>query len=480
MHYEDFDCLIDRADNGYKIRVLNSPAGQALCETQLPFSELEIENFILKVSLSRRMRRGIESPELETVRDFGERLFRAFFKDEIGVCLLRSLDDVKRQNAGLRLRLRLADAPELLDLPWEYLYNPTFKRFFCLSDYSSLNRYMDLPQLISPLFVKPPLRVLVMVSAPFDAPELNVEQEWANLKTALHELENRGLFVIDRLQAATLQALRTQLRKAEYHVFHFIGHGSFDKSARKGSILLEDEHRRRHEITSEHLADVLHNEPTLRLVILNACEGGRTSRSDPFAGAAQKIVQQGIPAVIAMQFAVTDSAAIAFSEVFYGKIAKGLSLDESLAETRQALYDRHHQMEWATPVLYMRAKDGRLFDIAASKQAQGTNAQSEKDSKPHSENFDALYSMQVRLSVLYYLDSQSHNAKGLSIKEIVTALGIQRRKFLVPVLDELAQAALIDKTKMEKRAFWKITDTGRETVSKLHESIATRVQWASK
>ncbi|HEX2370177.1 MAG TPA: CHAT domain-containing protein, partial [Acidimicrobiia bacterium] len=63
---------------------------------------------------------------------------------------------------------------------------------------------------------------------------------------------------------------------------------------------------------------ILHGYRPLRLALLNACEGARGSASDPFAGAAQSLVQQGIPAVIAMQFPITDRAAILFAQEFYG------------------------------------------------------------------------------------------------------------------------------------------------------------------
>ena len=44
--------------------------------------------------------------------------------------------------------------------------------------------------------------------------------------------------------------------------------------------------------------------------MLNACEGARADVTNPFAGTAQQLMQQGIPAVVAMQFEITDDAAI--------------------------------------------------------------------------------------------------------------------------------------------------------------------------
>jgi hypothetical protein len=54
----------------------------------------------------------------------------------------------------------------------------------------------------------------------------------------------------------------------------------------------------------------------LRLVALNACEGARLSPTDPFAGVAGTLVSLGLPAALAMQFEITDSAAILLAKEF--------------------------------------------------------------------------------------------------------------------------------------------------------------------
>ena len=68
---------------------------------------------------------------------------------------------------------------------------------------------------------------------------------------------------------------------------------------------------------------ILRDFSSLRLAILNACEGARTSRSDPFAGVAGSLVQRDIPAVVAMQFEISDEAAIVFAGEFYEQLAAG-------------------------------------------------------------------------------------------------------------------------------------------------------------
>jgi hypothetical protein len=140
--YLDFDLLIQRAGTAYRAQVVNSPAGQATIEFSIPFSNLELENFLLKVGRPQRGFRRIDSPEVESAKAFGQRLFSAIFNDELRACLRSSLDETSRQGTGLRIRLRLTDVPELADLPWEYLYNPVLNRFLALSVTTPIVRYL--------------------------------------------------------------------------------------------------------------------------------------------------------------------------------------------------------------------------------------------------------------------------------------------------------------------------------------------------
>ena len=363
--YLDFDLSIQREQGGYRARA-DSPAGQAAVAFTLPFSDLELENFLLRVGRTRRGTRRIDSPEVTAAKAFGERLFSSVFAGEVRGCLRSSIEEARRRGGGVRIRLRLADAPELADLPWEYLYNPNLNRFLSLSTETPVVRYLDLPERIEPLLVSPPVRVLVMISSPVDFPGLDVEREVANLHDALGDLERRGLVAIERLPGASLSALQRRLRQGSVHVFHFVGHGGFDQASQDGVLVLEGDGRRGRPVSGQDLGLLLHDHRPLRLAVLNACEGARTSRTDPFAGTAQSLVQQGLAAVIAMQFEITDEAAIVFAREFYGAVADGYPVDAALAEARKTIFAQDNRLEWGTPVLYLRAPDGRIFDVKAS------------------------------------------------------------------------------------------------------------------
>jgi tetratricopeptide (TPR) repeat protein len=375
--YLNFDIQVQRSpEGGYRVLV-EAPSGETIrAPFVMPFSDVELENFMLKAGPSRRGVRRADTPEMDTAKRFGEKLYAALFSADVRSALQSSLDQARGrgeaggERVGVRVRLRLSEVPELSSVPWEYIYNPSLNRFLVLSTETPLVRYLDLPERIRPLRITAPLRVLVMVAGPSDYPRLDVRQEWFNLKMAVAPLQDAGLVELDLLETPTLTGLQRQLRKGDYHVFHFIGHGAFDRNADDGLLLLEDDEGRGRPVSGQDLALLLHDHAPLRLAVLNACEGALSASDDPFAGVAQSLVQGGLPAVVAMQFEITDRAAIVFAHEFYRAMADGYPVDAAITEARKVLLteSRGSGLEWGTPVLYMRAPDGRVFDMQAPPQ----------------------------------------------------------------------------------------------------------------
>ncbi len=357
----DFDLVVEPLDDGYRTRVIASPAGEAQASLVLPFTDKDLRILVLEVVGSigrmRRKVRRIEAPDRQLIENFGGQLYQALFTGPVGDCLERSRDTANSRDAGLRIRLRLPGA--LANVPWEYLYDAQHG-FLGLDPDTALVRYLELPAPVRPFPIRPPLRVLAMISAPSDLAQLDAEQEWARLKGALEPLVSQGLVEVDRLEDGTLAALPRALRLREYHVLHFIGHGGYDENAQDGALALEDAAGKTRLVTGRDLSMMIRHR-SLRLVVLNACEGSRTAPDDPFSGVAQALARAGIPAVIAMQFEISDPAALAFSQSFYQAIADGLPVDVATVEARRSMFAGDNEIEWATPVLYLRSTDGRVF-----------------------------------------------------------------------------------------------------------------------
>ena len=373
LRHLDLDVLFGRAGEGYHAVITRSPAGdgQSVMFGRL-LTDLELENFVLKVGRFRSRTRRIEAAPVAAAKQVGGRLFEAVFTGVTGECLRRSLDRAREEQATLRIRLRLSGCPELADLPWELLYDRSDDWFLALSDRTPVVRYVQLPDPPRAVPVTLLLRILVIRSEPADYPSLNLAAEWTHVRAALGELADAGSLAFTELAAPTLSELRRALLRETFHVVHYMGHGGFD-AERGGMLLFTDRAGRGVPVTGADLGVMLHDHTSLRLAVLNACEAGRTDPADPFAGVADTLVRRGIPAVVAMQFEVSDDAAVEFAPALYGALAAGRLIDAAVAEARKAMYTVS-ALEWATPVLYLRADDARLFDISQQTAPAGNKA----------------------------------------------------------------------------------------------------------
>jgi Tol biopolymer transport system component/flagellar biosynthesis GTPase FlhF len=389
--YQDFDLLIERGPPGsYRARVVRSPAGEsAPVQFTLPFSAVDLELLVLRVGLARRRVRGPGRPESAPLKEFGGKLYSAVFQDELRDILRSSVRQTRARGMGMRLRLRLADVPELADLPWEFLYDSRLNRFLAQSRRTPLVRYLDLPDPPEPLTVAGPLRLLVMISSPSsdDYEPLDVEQEWNLLNNALAQPQEDRQVIIERLPA-NMNTLRRRLRQEEFHIFHFVGHGFYNPEWGDGALIMEGRNGRAHAVTGEELGGLLNESDATRLAVLNACEGARGGVNDPFAGVAQSLIQQGLPAVVAMQFAISDDAAIIFAHELYAAIADGYPLEAALAEARGAIRDEGNPTEWGTPVLYSRAPDGHIFDLTGHDQLRMAALHAQQEAQQEAERKD--------------------------------------------------------------------------------------------
>jgi hypothetical protein len=361
LNYRNFDLKIWRTDDGYCAQVQSLDAGESSSDFTLPFSKDKLESLLAKLGPGHQVR-NFQTHDLEAAKTLGGGLYKMIFTQNIGNSLSRSMEAASQKGERLRIRLWLSAVPELANLPWEFLYDELARRFLALQYKTSIVRYLELPEKIPVLAVKPPLRLLVMASRPHGYDPLSVEKEWENLQIALGKVP-KGLIEVERLKTATLSALQTRLSQGTpCHIFHFIGHGGFDARTGKSVLVMEDKNRNASFVDGNRLSTLLYNYNSLRLILLNACEGAVANPNDTFSGMAQSLMQCEIPAVIAMQFEISDNAAVTFASGFYEAVARGNPVDAAMLDARLAIFAETNSVEWGTPVLYLRAPDGRIFD----------------------------------------------------------------------------------------------------------------------
>lgn len=304
--------------------------------------------------------------------EYGQRLYGFLFGDGERLQTFLEFNDSYR-TARLTLALH-GNAAALWRLPWEYLHDGA--DFLALHGRFLLSRT---PYGLGQLDPKPaplPLRILVVISAPDDAADLDTEEEIGVIQAALDAAQRAGRVEVDYLDDATLPALGEALRRVQPHILHYTGHGGYDAKAGRSVLALEREDGRTCPAGIQELRPLLAEARELRLVVLSGCQTARTSDVDAFRGVATGMLQAGIPAVTAMQFSILDQSGIELARALYAALAEGGSPAEALHRVRLALWqcEEGPGYDWGIPALYLRAPGMRLVDAAAQPQPAALHA----------------------------------------------------------------------------------------------------------
>jgi hypothetical protein len=365
--HQDFDlCLEKGAQNEFVAYV---PGGEGERAAEYAFT-LRTDTLKMREDLQRLEAYSLHK---ELVKDdfhiqFGRMLHRAALGGDVGALFAARLEEARGADMGLRLRVRVDEGvPELMNLPWEFTHDG--EDFLVTRWETPLSR---LPLGVARRDKRPlerAVRMLVVVSSPLNLPEhrvLNTEREQEVILAALDGLQRQGLLDLDFCEDAALDTVQDYLSEQEYDILHFTGHGVFNEAKGRGELLLEDEEGNMQPLTNAEFAALLRAYPSLRLVVLSACQSARTANNDGYAGLSRILMRQGVPAVLSMQYSVLDQAATLFADRFYTGLANNKPLDVVQTEARlalrlgsgQALHmageeEGGERVDFTTPVLFL-------------------------------------------------------------------------------------------------------------------------------
>lgn len=376
MHYQDFTIDLRSAEGGgLEAAVAKAPLDDFPC---VPFAEplTQDELDLVFAAFDLPGEALASSPLQVSPRAMGGKISAALFAG-LGDFFRRCRDAVCRGgHDGLRLRLRFrADDPRagyLAALPWEWLVDPDSGAFLATDLGTPVVREIAAARDRASLEVEEPLRILVVDAAPGTMKRLKLKLEIARMTEALGKLIDARQVELLRLESATPETMRDSLRDDDIHVLHFMGHAGYDPRSGTGAILFAKDDGTEDQVDGEMLAAFLKRIPSLRLVVLNACS---TARHGELLGAAfnhglaPAILQHtDVQAVVANQYSISDSAAVAFSGSFYGRIAAGDGADEAITEARLRSWPR--SAEWATPVLFLTPPSAKIFTVRPPRRAR--------------------------------------------------------------------------------------------------------------
>ncbi len=390
--YDEFEIEVRSVQGGgYEARVVRSPFGPADSPFHPPFDEAErsellstLERRVLRSSPAWRdaMRVRKSAPKLSprTEHDIGGKLFAALFAGQVRDRYRQSMAPVQDRRArsrhGLRLRLSFdpgEDFAPIATLPWELLLDDGV--FLARDTRVPVVRSLTVRHAPDPAPARPPLRVLLIDSAPKGLDTLDTRKERMRIKKALR---GRTDIAVDVFTHPDVRKLRRMVKKHPYQIVHFMGHGGrLENGRERFGLYFEGAQHEAEAVPGEFFAEFLKDVRDLRLVVLNSCWSGAVPpqpSKDPFTGVAVSLMLRDIPATVAMQFPISDRAAIEFSAAFYESLAAGEPVEEAVTEGRLAiLADHRDSLEWTTPVLFLPG-DGQLFDFSKSRGARSEGA----------------------------------------------------------------------------------------------------------
>jgi hypothetical protein len=307
----------------------------------------------------------------------------------------------EQADTELHLRLKFpADVGKqarLADYPWELLHDG---QRFLQHRQVFVSRYIAYEALPPALSPQRQLRVLLISPQVEDATQglakLSDAEQQA-IRRGLSKAESEGSIVLESLPKASLKALSTNLsQRAETdipQVLHFDGHGLFGKRCANphcnqihtgtkvkrcrncgqqlpeptGFLLFEDEQGKPDYVSAASLAAFLPR--GVALVVLSACQSGMAIAGESvFSGTAQQLIDARVPAVVAMQYAVSVDAASQFAEQFYRVLGQKKPLVIALNEGRKWMGVDGNQ--WYRPVLYLRWLDNQGGQVFAESSVQ--------------------------------------------------------------------------------------------------------------
>ncbi len=295
------------------------------------------------------------------LEEMGRYLFSRLFPGALALKFLESLDICADTNSQIRINLNI-QSPRLRNIPIEYLRFPDGdanrfgEKFLALNQRIHLVHRRNASHVLAPLPVNP-LKVLIVSANPKSSayPDLiNLESERRSVVAALRDPSCRRIEVKE-LRFTTRQNLEQTIDSEKPHVLHFMGHG--DQRPTGGVLILEGVGGE-DTLYGDDLAQWL-NAAGTRLVMLAACH-----TSSGMRGVAQTISEKGLPAVIAMQLPMRDSAAGLFARAFYTSLAEPCSVEDALWQGRQSV--RGMGPDWGVPVLHLNVRDSNLFILGNS------------------------------------------------------------------------------------------------------------------
>lgn len=294
---------------------------------------------------------------------YGKHLSEQLFGDPIArQTFVRICNDALEARLSLRIRLYLHN-PDLHPLRWETLADPATGSPLALDTRLIVSRFLS-SERRGAVTLRPrsEVRALVAVAAPADLVQygLGLIDREAELQRARASLAGITTDVLPTNGTpCTLDALGSRLRLAAgYDILYLVAHGALMNG--RPIVYLEQADGQTRPTDDESLALLFQNlhERAPGLVVLASCESAGDGITQTLGALGPRLVNAGVPAVLAMQGRMSQATIEQFGPVFFSELLRDGVADLALAQARLAIRQRD---DWWAPVLYTRLRGGRIW-----------------------------------------------------------------------------------------------------------------------
>ena len=284
-----------------------------------------------------------------------------FFQDpDLLSKFLYAVNRTKENDDFCRIRLFIGHtALELQKLSWELLLKPDNREPLSSSDHIWFSRYLFSGD-FRPVQLRPRVRlqVQVLIAVSTLTAEHIIEYNLPPLDGASAIEAARSLFsgiscdTIGADKPLTLTDLWGALRPGNYDILYLVGHGTF--TDRPAFFIERGEPDKLPLVGPQEFVDwfsgLLH---VPRLVVLGSCKSGFTNKA-----LGPRLVEAGIPAVIAMQGDIALDTFESFAKALFSDLATHGVIDQAVSSARAAIRDK---WDFWVPTLFSRLKDNRIW-----------------------------------------------------------------------------------------------------------------------
>ncbi|MBI5298224.1 MAG: CHAT domain-containing protein [Chloroflexi bacterium] len=328
---------------------------------------------------------GMSTLDGGDIQRLGRNLYNAIFPGQVGVFFEQTLQGIlnerqdRKTNRWLRVIIDVHPKSTVFAWPMEFLFCPRMELWLATErSFLTLSRHLTLGGTLDLRLQEPPLRTLVVISDPDKLGGVistKVLEEIGRLATpgGSGEEKNMDVKVLGRLksyqqdipgidyldQPASYENIMDLIKEEwQPHVLHFIGHGKFEQNEGFLGLMKSDEEGLVDWISADHISQ-LFSDWKPRLVLLQACQSAQSGTEPGFMSLADRIFKRNIPAVVAMQFTITNDFATIFAQGFYEALRDGKDVDAAVQIGRSKITAkvRWTNRDFGAPVLFTYRPD---------------------------------------------------------------------------------------------------------------------------